>query len=512
MSIRSQLINRDIIKKIDLGFEIKDFGPIREGTIELKPLTIFIGPNNSGKSYVAMLIHSFFESFIPTALLTDMPYRLRSYKYRRYKYGFPGISSFESDDFRGFIKEESSDLKRLIKEHKTEDEIVIPKPLIDKITIKIFNEFYEKRLNNEIIRSFASPLNKLIRIGKRSFALGIYFNSDAINLNYQKEKLEIEKYPQLNMDLRIKMVDKERFVVSANKKNDVYLIEVNRKMVDEAPIGGMVMDELFEICTSKVLEKLAMPCYYLPAARSGILQGHKALAAGIIERAPFVGLKKFEIPKFSGVVSDFISSILTLPQEKGTLYPLAIELEKELLKGEIILRTLEEYAYPEIQYKFLDTEIPLHRSSSTVSELAPFFLYLKYIVEPGSILIIEEPEAHLHPGNQRILAKILVKLIRRNVNIIITTHSEFLLDQLSNFILLSEVEVKNRIEKFQYTEEDFLRSDEISAYVFNYDLKRTGTKIEEVEITEDGISQEEFLKIHESLYEETLKLRKELEK
>jgi predicted ATPase len=43
--------------------EIRDFGPIREGEIEIKPLTIFIGPNNSGKSYGAMLIHSLYKSF-----------------------------------------------------------------------------------------------------------------------------------------------------------------------------------------------------------------------------------------------------------------------------------------------------------------------------------------------------------------------------------------------------------------------------------------------------------------
>ena len=29
--------------------EVKDFGPIAEGAVDLKPLTVFIGPNNSGQ-------------------------------------------------------------------------------------------------------------------------------------------------------------------------------------------------------------------------------------------------------------------------------------------------------------------------------------------------------------------------------------------------------------------------------------------------------------------------------
>ena len=41
-----------------LGLDIKDFGPIAGASISLRPLTVFIGPNNSGKSYAARLLHS----------------------------------------------------------------------------------------------------------------------------------------------------------------------------------------------------------------------------------------------------------------------------------------------------------------------------------------------------------------------------------------------------------------------------------------------------------------------
>ena len=210
--------------------------------------------------------------------------------------------------------------------------------------------------------------------------------------------------------------------------------------------------------------------------------------------------------------SDFIASIIDMPEREGSFYPLAKEFEEELIKGEIVVRTPADYLYPEIRYKYQDVEIPLHRASSTVSELAPLFLYLKYIIEPGSILIIEEPEAHLHPGNQRILAKYLVRLIRNGVYIIITTHSEYLLEQLSNFIMLSKIEPKKRVEKYGYDKDDYLERDELAAYVFNLDKTEIGSRIVEVEITEeDGISQEEFLKVHEVLYDEVLRLERDLD-
>ena len=39
--------------------QIKNFGPINEAKIEIAPLTVFIGPVNSGKTYVSLAIHSF---------------------------------------------------------------------------------------------------------------------------------------------------------------------------------------------------------------------------------------------------------------------------------------------------------------------------------------------------------------------------------------------------------------------------------------------------------------------
>lgn len=42
---------------------IKNFGPIKQAEISITPLTIFIGPNSSGKSFSTVLIHSLLNSF-----------------------------------------------------------------------------------------------------------------------------------------------------------------------------------------------------------------------------------------------------------------------------------------------------------------------------------------------------------------------------------------------------------------------------------------------------------------
>ena len=50
-----------------LKLEVSNFGPIAEGAVELRPMTVFVGPSNTGKSYLATLIyalHRFFGSYL----------------------------------------------------------------------------------------------------------------------------------------------------------------------------------------------------------------------------------------------------------------------------------------------------------------------------------------------------------------------------------------------------------------------------------------------------------------
>lgn len=52
------------------------------------------------------------------------------------------------------------------------------------------------------------------------------------------------------------------------------------------------------------------------------------------------------------------------------------------------------------------------------------------IAKPGEILIVENPEAHLHPHAQSILAKFLTLVSLKNVQVIIESHSEHILNGL----------------------------------------------------------------------------------
>ena len=55
--------------------------------------------------------------------------------------------------------------------------------------------------------------------------------------------------------------------------------------------------------------------YYLPAARSGVMQSHDVLATALIKRATRIGLDRLEVSTFSGMIADFLEQIF---RYKGT--------------------------------------------------------------------------------------------------------------------------------------------------------------------------------------------------
>ena len=56
----------------NLKLNVTNFGPIVKAEIDLRPLTVFVGPSNTGKSYLAMLIYALHRSFNGDALMLDL--------------------------------------------------------------------------------------------------------------------------------------------------------------------------------------------------------------------------------------------------------------------------------------------------------------------------------------------------------------------------------------------------------------------------------------------------------
>ena len=208
-------------------------------------------------------------------------------------------------------------------------------------------------------------------------------------------------------------------------------------------------------------------------------------------------------PNLTSVATGFLETLLIPNRGKGEFMDIATRFEKMAMRGTITIRTGPNNM-PDIFFIQNNEEFPLHMSASSIKDLAPFLLYLKHVAKRSDVVILEEPETCLHPTNQMLLARLLAQLINRGMNIIVTTHGPFFLEQLSNCVVAGE----NRKGKpGPISAEEQLKKDNVAAY--NFVSSKNGYKIEQLEVDDEGIPQYEFTKVYDNLYNELLELERD---
>ena len=120
-----------------------------------------------------------------------------------------------------------------------------------------------------------------------------------------------------------------------------------------------------------------------------------------------------------------------------------------------------------------------------VKELTPLILYLRYLAKPRELLIIDEPEMNLHPEAQAKMIEFLSMLINAGLNVILTTHSPYVLDHLSNLIKAAEAEDREgiRCDFFLQRADAFISKNKVSVYLFDQQGHATNA------MDEDGVIQ-----------------------
>ena len=148
------------------------------------------------------------------------------------------------------------------------------------------------------------------------------------------------------------------------------------------------------------------------------------------------------------------------------------------------------------------TNFTMNQSSSMVAELAPIVFLIREYVMPFDLVIIEEPEAHLHASAQVEIANCMAWLVRNNVRILVTTHSEWFLKCIENLIYKGDlINLQNSCD--QKLASEFLYRNEVGVWEFIGGHGKKGTKVKKIDLHEDrGAVPENLVQLNLALYNE----------
>ena len=465
----------------------ENFGPIEKAEIDLRPLTVFVGESNTGKTYLAALIYALHQHFRGTS-----------------QFPWAGFTA----SYFGFVRRSRDLYSQNWREEVTQEVLEILEKLnipgcpfkfsdlpqqVSTQSKSILTD--QEDFTNELERCFdLESVSKLIRFtGSRD--------------NEMNVSLSVHEGDQTCWDFEMQTAGSADPSITGHINTDMILLDANDVMRKTEFHEISDVERLFRTLGTR--RWLTGNSYYLPAARSGIMQSHGVIASVLIKRATRIGLERFEVSTFSGMIADFLEQIVSYGEYNNSseeVEGIAKRLEDELLGGEIGVNRPIPGVSPEFLYRPEQAEEGLRMShaSAMVSELAPLVLFLRGIVEPGDLLIIEEPEAHLHPGAQTKIAQTLARLVRAGVRILITTHSDWLLQQIGN--LVREGELRKQGESTAESE-DWLEKEEVGAWWFHKDKPVTELPFDLIE----GIEPEDYLDIAEDLYNQSAGLQNRIE-
>lgn len=412
---------------------INDFGRISSATIQLAPLTVLLGRNNSGKSYLATLL-----------------WALRGLAW------VPG--GFEGDMVRA---------------------------------PKRFQEFVGRESTNEPYVVEASEANRLAnnwldRI-KDSLAARI-LNSSSVKIG--KLRIELDGH----LFVRRQRRSPSWFIETKTFQGvPAWSISFDNKPVSpESPsmitgASGTLADKVFTQATECLflggMQALHEFPVYIPAARTGLILSLRDLIKGALNSYARVSEADRSSLTLTMPVVQFLRTLVDSRRSPDPkLTPIADFLAESILGGDIHVDSGDVPTY-EYQPGNSTMRLPMHIVSSMVTELTPVIDVIRKRDLRGG-LVIEEPEAHLHLSAQRCMARAIARLVNAGIPVVLTTHSDTFVQQLN--ILM---QLKDRSTGFSselgYSEDDLISRDMVSAYELVQSVE--GSQAVQASITEHGI-------------------------
>ena len=418
-----------------MEIEIKNLGVLGQAKFSLGDLTIICGRNNTGKTYATYALYGFLNSW---------------------RENINSIETIQISDQR--IRE-----------------------LLDNGVIRIDLLEYVKsteKIIGEMCKSYTKSLPRIFSTSKERFRGSLFrIYLDVYEISESVKSLSFER----------KYRTQKHQIFSVSKNKESMTLEVSL-LVDQSKIeiSDFLIRRLISEEINKTLFSRLMPDTFISSAeRTGVAIFRKEL-----------NFSRNRLLKEMSRADDNINPLELLSRSYQE-YALPVENNVEFI------RQLEEYVkqtsflaeeYPDVLERFAEiidgtykvnrdrglyftprgtrVKLSMGESASSVRSMLDIGFYLRHGAERGDILMVDEPELNLHPENQRRMARLFARLTNLGIKVFITTHSDYIIKELSTLIMLNhdEPHLKRIAEREGYEDSELISAEKVKVYVAEKDL------------------------------------------
>jgi energy-coupling factor transporter ATP-binding protein EcfA2 len=420
-------------------FKVENLGPVERAEIDLsKDLILLTGPNGTGKTYVAWAVYGLLQTWQERSLFLDLVLMLPDLGQAADRLLASGASDF--------------DLAELTREFGPE----VIRRVADIYSQRIADHFAAESRLFELTRVQLEPGDDAWRtdfamIGRSpsfptwGFSSSKKEDSTRVSIQVAKEeslfpleRLPREEHATFRQDLigllATWLFHARRHLAPAifpaeRIATTMFWRELSLKRVELVEQVLVMQDR-----PAKAVEQLRSQAQRFPRPIQDSL-----MMAGDLERW------KFETSEFAD---------------------LADYLEEHLLRGKMHLSPYGQLLFLPAQRP--DVVLGVHVTASMVKSLSLLVFYLRHMAKADDMVIIDEPELNLHPDNQRLIARVLARAVNRGLKVMASTHSDYLIRELNNLIMLGQdTEAIHALRaKHGYEEAELLKPSQLGVYLF----------------------------------------------
>ncbi len=511
------------------SIHVTNFKSFKEFNFDFKKINVILGPNNSGKSNILkllLLLKQTFTSSLKAPLILngniinlgsykDITYKFNNRKigidfqisspFQSWRYIDPDIEELNYDlKLQYFYDEKQSKIyfsdvkiseigknfqildfqkdKKIILNNRSKDKYLsdIKEDLKNLITqldsfpkfpvsnIPLFKQFHPELNLAPFELHNVSDLKEVFDYFKNMFLLRPSSNWD-LNLDYSRKFITIDSsdlgFLELFYDIKTIIDLLNTPAIKDNLPSKI------RQIINNCYDSTRIIIKSFEL-----LKNVDSHLYRIEEGFSAYCKGIHYI--GPIRENPerYYSITG-EVAESVGFKGEFVPYLLKKSKEElglrdYKLIDLDKKVQKWLMKFEMA-KGIEIKQHKEIELIsiflrefFSGVKVNLTDMGFGTSQVLPIILE-GFLSDRDPVLMIEQPEIHLHPKAQSVLGDLFIEIANEDKTIIVETHSEHLIRRIQRRI------AENKISK-----------DDVIFYYVN--IGKEGSKLQELKIDEDG--------------------------